>query len=170
MNQANTAAGIGHIPEQDREIIKYLNLARLFPARFAQIEVVPYLGGEKYGNYLRDSPYKTSLLKELYGRQPVKPLVFHPGMYELAVCFARESGRAGTTGHNRRECRDGYFGECCSYGMDNGREVVLQLLIDHDVPSLGHRRICLSDEYSGVGPHLTGHAEWDHCAVLDFTY
>ena len=51
----------------------------------------------------------------------------------------------------RIKCNDGNYAECCSYGMHSAKDIVMQLLIDHDVPSLGHRENCLNNEYSKIG-------------------
>lgn len=168
LNSANTAINIKCLSVEEKEIIKYLNLARLYPKDFAEIEVAPYNGNEKYGNYLKKSKYKKSLLKDLEKMESVRAIQFNEEMYELAKCFAKESGKAGKTGHSRKNCEDNYRAECCDYGHDNGREIILALLIDHDVPSLGHREICLSERYSIAGPSIHKHKKYGHCAVLDF--
>jgi hypothetical protein len=54
--------------------------------------------------------------------------------------------------------------------MSSARDIVLQLLIDHDVPSLGHRIICLSSAYSVVGVSIQYHSRYGKCAVLDFDW
>jgi uncharacterized protein YkwD len=41
-------------------------------------------------------------------------------------------------------------------------------LIDDDVPSLGHRIICLDKEYTRVGVSVQPHKNWDVVAVLNF--
>jgi hypothetical protein len=71
-------------------------------------------------------------------------------------------------GHNSISCTDGYHGECCSYGNENGKDIVLQLLIDHDVPSLGHRKICLNEAYVKVGASIQSHKIYESCCVVDF--
>ena len=50
-----------------------------------------------------------------------------------------------------------------------GLEIILSLLIDHDVPSLGHREICLSPEFKSVGVSVQPHnSKYNQNAVLDF--
>jgi hypothetical protein len=46
-------------------------------------------------------------------------------------------------------------------------EIVLQLLIDEDVPSLGHRRILL-EKYQTIGVSIQPHSHYGFNAVLDF--
>ncbi len=53
------------------------------------------------------------------------------------------------------------------YRMNTAKDIVLQLLIDDRVSSLGHRKICLDARYSKIGVSVSPHKEWDTCAVLD---
>jgi len=159
LENANTAANISILSNEEKEVIKYLNLARLYPQKFAIIEVKDYA----------PSTYKESLLVTLRYKTPVGLLYFDQSMYKLAECFATESGESGKTGHDRISCSNGYDAECCSYGYEKGKDIVLQLLIDKDVPSLGHRNICLDDSYKKVGLSIKTHTVYQYCSVLDFT-
>lgn len=166
---ANTAATVSVLTPEEKELIRYINLARLYPAKFAEQEVKDYVGPEIFGDYLKTSPYKQSLYKMLLTSKPLPPLQFDQEMYVLAKCFAIESGSSGTVGHTRKNCVQGDLrGECCSYGYDKGLDVALTLLIDHDVPSLGHRDICLSSNFKSVGIKIATHVRYINCAVLDF--
>lgn len=141
----------------------------MYPSKFAELEVRDYLGPREFGNYLEDSEYKKSLYRQLLNAQPLSPLQFDQEMYQLAKCFAYESGESGYVGHNRSNCSQGnLMGECCDYGNSKGKDVALSLLIDHDVPSLGHRKICLSSRYRVLGVKMAPHKRYRHCAVLDF--
>jgi hypothetical protein len=168
LQKANTAANILNISHEEKEAIKYINLARLFPEKFGKLEVENYLGPEQYGDYLSTSTYKRSLLLELNKRASVGPLYFDESMYLLASCFSKESGDLGIVGHNRISCSENYDAECCSYGMSQGKDIAIQLLIDHDVPSLGHREICLDGEFDKVGASIQNHKIYHTCCVLNF--
>jgi uncharacterized protein YkwD len=54
--------------------------------------------------------------------------------------------------------------------MDTGKDIILQLLIDDDVPSLGHRINCLNKEYTKIGVSVQPHKKWDTCAVIDMIW
>ena len=54
--------------------------------------------------------------------------------------------------------------------MHTGKDIVMQLLIDHDVPSLGHRINCLNKEYTKIGVSVQPHIKWDICAVIDMIW
>jgi hypothetical protein len=164
---ANTAKDITYLSTAEKEAILYLNLARLYPKQFAKTEVAPYTGTDEYPDYLLESPYKSSLLKYLDSIPASKALTFDSTMYASAKCFAEESGNAGTTGHARRICVDDNFAECCSYGMYSGKDIIMQLLVDYEVPSLGHRKLCLSNSYTQIGVATHSHTVWGTCAVME---
>jgi uncharacterized protein YkwD len=170
IEKANTAKNIEYLTTTEKECILYINLCRLYPKEFLKYEVVNYYGTEKYGDYVKNSSYRQSLMNLLNYMQPIEPLYFDNEAYKNAKCFAIEQGKAGTTGHTRIACKDGNYAECCSYGMDTGKDIVLQLLIDHDVPSLGHRINCLNKAYTKVGVSVQKHINTDTCAVIDMIW
>ena len=168
LEKANTAKNSTYLTQVEKETILYINLCRLYPKDFLRNELMNYYGTEKYGDYVRNSTYRESLIKLLGSMQPVNALYFDMETYTGAKCFAKEQGEAGTIGHSRKNCKVDYDAECCSYGMETGRDIAMQLLIDDDVPSLGHRIICLDKEYTRVGVSVQPHKNWDVVAVLNF--
>ena len=118
--------------------------------------------------------------KDDYDYEYKRSLINHDGQWSLSgrqaksinvspcACWAKESGELGLTGHDRRQCKDGFWAECCSYGHGDAIGIILQLLIDYGVPDLGHRKICLSDDTLAVGASLANHSAWEHVSVLDF--
>lgn len=167
---ANTAKDNSMLTPVEQEIILYINLCRLYPAKFAQTEVENYAPPQEYGNYLEGSAYKKSLLKDLATRKPTPALVFDTALYRNATCFAAELGSSGRTGHEHVTCPKGNYAECLSYGMQAGKDIALQWLIDHGVESLGHRRICLDPAYHRIGVSVHAHKEWTICAVAEIIW
>jgi hypothetical protein len=170
IEKANTAKDITYLTNVEKECILYINLCRLYPKDFLKYEVINYYGTEKYGDYVQYSTYRKSLIQQLNSMTPVNALYFDSEAYKNAKCFAIEQGKVGTTGHTRINCKDGNYAECCSNGMDTAKDIVLQLLIDHDVPSLGHRINCLNKDYSKIGVSVQNHLKWDTCAVIDMIW
>ena len=168
LDKANTAKNSTYLTPVEKETILYINLCRLYPKDFLKNELMNYYGTDKYGDYLRNSSYRESLIKLLNTMQPVNALYFDLETFKGANCFAKEQGQAGTIGHSRKSCKADYDAECCSYGMETGRDIAMQLLIDDDVPSLGHRIICLDNEYTKIGVSVQPHKKWDVVAVLNF--
>ena len=152
-----------YMHSSERDIITVLNLARLYPKRFVELELT--ITGEDY-----DYEYKSSLIDHMMSMEAICAVKPNQTMYKLARCWAKESGELGLTGHDRIQCNDGFLAECCSYGHDNALGIVLQLLIDYGVPSLGHRIICLSNDYTAVGATINNHSVWSYISVLDFSY
>lgn len=168
--EANTAKNIAYLTTVEKECIMYINLCRLYPKDFLKNELLNYFGTEKYGDYLKDSKYRESLIDLLNTMNPVGPMYFDVDAYNNAKCFAKEQGEAGTEGHTRINCKKGNYTECCSYGMHTGKDIAMQLLIDNNVPSLGHRTNCLKEDYTKIGVSVQPHKEWDICAVIDMTW
>ena len=163
LRSANTAGSCPYLNQTEKDVILYNNLARMYPAKFVRVE----LSGE------RESAYLSSLRSELNSMSPLPPLNAHQYASSSAKCWAQESGRRGMTGHNRVGCDDfkaGHaWGENCSYGKTTGRDIIVQLLIDEGISSLGHRRNCLSKYFNSVGIGYAPHSAYRYCCVMDFT-
>lgn len=149
--------------EFEIEVIRILNLARLYPNLFVQYEIL-----DKREKFNFNSEYVNSLIIDLKNMIPVSKLNGSVTMKRIADCFVREQGITGHTGHDRSTCSKGFFGECISYGMNSPLEVIIQLLVDQDVVSLGHRIICLSDKYISIGVSNGYHLRYEQMTVLDF--
>ena len=156
---ANTFKSVTVLSAVEKETMLYLNLARMYPAKYAKIELV---------NEDKTSDNYKSLIKTLNAMVPVSALTFDKKAFESAACFAKEQGATTEIGHVRKNCKSYFFGECCSYGMSTGKNIIVQLLIDEGVESLGHRKICLSSGYSAVGIAFKTHKTYRFCCVLDF--
>ena len=165
----NTAADASFLSEPEKQIIYVLNLARANPPLFTKTVI------EKYPSFmgrsdLTSSDYYITLRATMRNRKPLPLLQPDLRLYESAHCHAVSSGERGYVGHNRKtsECKDVkyFFGECCQYGYDDPLKVVMALLIDEGVPSLGHRDILLSP-YNKIGVSLQPHRSYRWNAVLD---
>lgn len=168
IKRSNTAVKENYLNSTEKEVYKVLNLARMYPDKFLKFF---YAYAAEHGlTKLASGKYYPSLTKTLKEMKAVKPLFPDKKMYELALCWAKEAGEKGITGHERRNCRDGYFAECCTYGRTTAIEIVMSFLIDEGVSSLGHRKICLSNEYEVVGVAQQDHSTYGTNTVLDFTY
>ena len=161
---ANTAKNIKAITQEEKEVIQYINLARIYPKKFALIELKKAIDDGLY----KETEFTKSLRVTLNQMTPVGLLTFDQTMFQLANCFALECGKSGAVGHDRVRCVDGFDAECCSYDCQTGLTVTLQLLIDQDVQSLGHRKICLDDEFAKVGVSIKPHSYYNYCCILDF--
>lgn len=169
----NTARNVKYLSATEKEVIYVLNLARLYPQQFNKTVVA------KWPTYIEESwlvtnTYYTSLVTLLDKMQPVGMLSADSVAWISARCHAISSGQKGYVGHDRQTetCtqKQKYWAECCHYGYNSAIEIVLSLLVDKDVPSLGHRITLLSDAYKAVGVSLKPHTTYRYNTVLDFTY
>jgi len=166
--KANTAKDITSLSKIEKEAIMYVNLARLYPKKFVTNELTNYGGPAKYGGYVKNSPYKKTLITKLNGMAPLKAFKFDKLLYDDAKCFSAEQGASGKEGHERKICKAGIYAENCSYGMPTGKDVAMQWLIDHNVKSLGHRNTCLSTKYTKIGISEHSHKVWETCSIGEF--
>jgi uncharacterized protein YkwD len=165
----NTAASADYLTEVEKKIIYILNLARKDPPLFNRTVV------EKYPAFMNDaklasSEYYITLRAAMRHRRSLPLLQPDQRLFESARCHAISSGEIGYVGHNRKtsECKKVkyMFAECCQYGYDDPLKIVMDLLIDEDVPSLGHRDILLSP-YTKIGVSLKPHRKYGWNAVMD---
>ena len=165
----NTATNVEYLSEQEKNVIYILNLARMNPSLFAKTVVKAY--PDYSGNSrLVSSEYFTGLLRFLEKKQSMPLLYPERTLFESARCHAESSGESGYIGHNRRTkaCRDlqTFMGECCQYGYRDPLSIVMDLLIDEGVPSLGHR-IILFKPHTQIGVSIQPHKKYRWNAVLD---
>ncbi len=172
-NSCNTAANVAYMDEDEKNVIYILNLVRTNPKLFANtvLKKYPSLSGKDY--LVHDTYYYQSLVNNLLTLEP-KGLLYPDSLcYNSAQCHANTSGISGYVGHVRKnnDCKTKkhYYGECCDYGNSDPLEIVLNLLIDKGVPSLGHREACLTN-YSKIGVSIQPHIKYNWNTVLDFYY
>lgn len=127
-------------------------------------------GGEYYVNSLRQDLLKVKNLPELLPSEK---------LYKSAEYHALDMGKAGMTGHdssdgtsfNTRLTRmyGGWtFGENCSYGYLEPLDIVIGLLVDDGIPSLGHRKNLLNPKFNRVGIAIRDHKTYGNNCVQDF--
>lgn len=168
LEEANTAAGVEYLTSQEKQVVQYINLCRLYPKQFALNEVRFYNGipGVKDRNLAK---YKASLVKDLDKRQACGALEFDEVLYDDAHCYALELSQHKRSAHQRIDCEKSNYAECLFFGSDRGREIALEWLIDSGIAKLGHRKNCLNAVYSRMGVHIATHFQYGHCAVGEFS-
>ena len=168
---ANTALYVKYLSKKEKDVILYINLARMYPNEFYNIEIRNYQLPDIYTPLRRDNPYLRSLIKTLKNGHPLPPVYPNRKLSSFAKCLAIEQGENGKTGHYRDKCPNSPYyswGECVNYGDFNSREHVIQLLIDNGVASLGHRRNILDKDFTLIGVGCGPHPEYDEVCVIDF--
>jgi len=164
-----------HLSENRPELLMFKNLDKFSINEQGRGQILFKLYDEKYTYYNRtyeeetkNNYYYLSLFKKLNEMQPMNILYPDKQLFRTAECWAVEAGQRGLKGHDRITCRTDYHGEACDYGNNNGFDVILSLLVDKYVPSLGHRKILLG-RFSTMGAAIRPHnSELNYNAVLDF--
>lgn len=168
--QCNTAANTQYLDSKEKEVIWILNMMRKNPSLFASTVVKKYPEQSGRARLKNVREYK-SLLKTLEKQQPLSILAPDSLSWVSAQCHAEESGKKAYIGHDRQSkaCKSvsRFMGECCQYGEEDPLAIVMDLLIDEGVPSLGHRVILLS-KYDKVGVSIQPHKKYRINTVLDF--
>jgi len=167
----NTAALATYMSTQEKDVIWILNMARTSPQLFCETVVKKY-AAYSLNDELEATTWYKSLVTTMTTMKPVNMLEPSKECYNSAQCHAYNAGIKGYEGHERQgSCatKEFYNGECCDYSNDEAIDIVMSLLIDENVPSLGHRSICFTP-YKSIGVSIQPHKKWVTNAVLDFHF
>ncbi|MEP6467800.1 MAG: hypothetical protein ABJB05_15930 [Parafilimonas sp.] len=169
----NTAANAAYLTKSEKEVIYVLNLIRSYPALFCKtvLKKYPETSGQLY--LAEDSFYFLSLVNELETMQPVNILMPDNACFISAKAHAYYSGITAYVGHERKSpdsrAKKHFYGECCEYGHSDPVDIILALLIDEGIPSLGHRIVSFTN-YTKVGVSIQPHKKYGKNTVLDFYF
>lgn len=157
----------------ERGLLFYTNLVRINPRLFCATYLQKYID---VNNLDRKNYYVSSLIKELNKLKPIKALDFDKSLYDMAKVHAISMGVKGKIGHDEFDKRIKKFlnnkfamiGENCEYGSSDPLEILMCLLIDEGVASLGHRKNLLNPEFNYVGISFKPHKTYGVNCVMDF--
>lgn len=164
-----------HLEQNRQELLTLNNISKFIGTRSGQ-GLIRYKLYDKNLTYFNrtyeeetsNSFYYMSLFRKLAEMEPRNILKPDYQLFKTAECWAIEAGERGLKGHDRINCRKDYDAEACDYSNNNGFDVVLNLLVDKFVPSLGHRKVLLGN-FSKMGAAIRPHnSDLDYNAVLDF--
>ena len=174
--QANAARDASYLSEQEKQVVFLCNLARMDGALFAATYLAQHTPNDPSNWYI------ASLYRDLQTVKDRQLLYPDKRLYDTAAYHAADMGRTGRTGHtssNGTDFADRVYGglgektliaENCSYGYNNDQaiNIVIQLLIDENVSSLGHRKNILNPDLSAIGVAIAPHATYEYMCVMDF--
>lgn len=174
----------------ERGVLDELNLARTKPAVYARLlkEYRRLYRGKNIllpgGNVKIATAEGVRAVDEavrfLAAQRPLSPLESSRGLAEAAADLADEQGNSGATGHNGRESgsmmqrieRHGQWkveiGEDISYGYEDPRLVVMQLIVDDGVSGRGHRKNIFNPVFRRAGVACGSHSGYGSMCVIDF--
>jgi hypothetical protein len=182
-NRANTAADANYLNNEEKEVFRYLNLARIDGKKFFDSFLDIYM---KHNNDLysekidSQNSYLLSLKKDLGNIRGLRLIYPDERIFKAAEYHANDMGSKGITGHNSSDGTgffdrmkhfmgtEYYLSENCSYGYSNALDIVCNLLLDNGIPSLGHRKNILNPEQNMAGVSIRPHSEYETNCVIDF--
>jgi uncharacterized protein YkwD len=155
----------------EKDVVLHTNLVRMYPLKYLKIEVKSWDYPKRYASLDKSNTYYQGLVRELRSRSALDPLKPSPELKASASCFAAAQGQTSATGHDRSRtgCPELNTGENCDYGMRTGRDIVMHLLVDEGVPSLGHRENILEPSYRTIGVGHAPHRRYGTVTVQDFS-
>lgn len=155
----------------EQDILEVINEFRKDPQVFLRTVINPYIEE----NNLRSNRYARSLIRDLRNQPPLPLMKIDSSLQEMAKDFAVKCGKRGWYGHrNYNERFDRYAshlsrdGENIQYGLKKPKEIVIDLLIDVDLPSLGHRKNLMSKEFTEIGIGFSEHERISYITVMAF--
>lgn len=175
--------------KKELEVITEMNLARTKPAEYAKF-VEAHLRRFDGDKMFRDGGVNimtqegTAAVKEaiefLKKAKPLPPMTPSEGLALAARDHANDTGPQGLTGHkgtdgsmpHERIQRHGKVtstsGENISYGPDEARSIVMQLIIDDGVPNRGHRKNIFSPQFKTAGVAMGKHKKYGTMCVINY--
>ncbi|WP_027000096.1 CAP domain-containing protein [Eisenibacter elegans] len=186
IKQCHTASEASYLSKAEREVIMLMNLARVYPQKFVknmQAMLKAESKNDQFGFASQDfqSSYYKSLVADLNKTTAMSPLLPLKELHQASLLHAKDMGKSGDIGHTGTngsempERVEMYYkgdyrrmGENCAYGSDAPIDIVMDLLIDEDVPSLGHRKAILSKDFSHVGVSIQPHKVYRNNTVMNF--
>lgn len=176
LQNANTAQSATYFSEEEQQVILIMNLVRLYPEKFRDEVLKPYVEFSA----IKKNKYYNSLLQDLKSAKPTTPIKPHKTLYDEASEHAISMGKKGKTGHNSASGKSfnsrmkpllddfASVGENCQYGYNTAIAIVIDLLIDDGIPSLGHRKNIMNSNFQYAGVRIAYHKNYTYNCVIDF--
>lgn len=156
---------------QEKRVLEVINEFRSDPQGFLEDKIMPYIRE----NNLTNNRYARSLIRDIKKLAPLPQFSIDSSLQEMAQEFAIKSGKRGWFGHHYYSQRFNEYGahlavdaENIQYGYADPESIVIDLLIDEDVPSLGHRKNLMDKAYTVLGIGFAPHKSYDHVTVMAF--
>jgi len=165
---------VAHAADLEEAVLDEVNYVRAHPAEYAR-----ELRGAPDWAFAQEEPGAVEEAIDFLERQrPLPPLKGDERLDAAARVHARAQSARGDVGHGpagslgvRLRAAGVFAGlsaENISYGSDDARAIVRQLVIDSRVAGRGHRRNIFTASYSAAGVACGGHRQWGSMCVIDF--
>ena len=188
---ANTAGDAKYLTGEEKDIVIYMNLARMDGEKFFNTYFQDFIETHnkqmlKYSNYnemkvSRTSSYYKSLERDLKAVKSLPMLWPDEALSWVAKQHAKDMNKYNYAAHKSKDGRtvtdrigkmypNRSQGENLAFGFSTGLGNVCMLLLDRGVPDLGHRKIILNTslKFNYVGVSIQPHQGYRYCSVVDF--
>ena len=168
-------------PGLEARVLEEVNYARTRPADFARL-LRDYRNHPEEGRTSIEGPGALDEAIEFLERQaPLPPLRADVRLARSAANYAQDQGPQGYTGHvsadgatlgdriHRQQVWSMSSAEAISYGYENARDVVRQLIVDDGVSSRGHRKVLFDTMLRFAGVGCGPHRVYGAMCVIDFS-
>jgi hypothetical protein len=191
LEMANTARDAAYLTEEEKKIVFYMNLVRIDGTRFFNTYFQEFVNAHnkemlRYSNYnelrvnRKDRYYRgleidLKLIKNLSLFYPDEALTY------VSRQHGKDMNRYNIAGHNSKDGRtvkdriSKYYpnrsmAENLAFGFSKGLANVSMLLLDKNVPDLGHRKNMLNTSLglNIVGVSIQPHPAYRFSATIDF--
>nr|WP_068892056.1 CAP domain-containing protein [Pedobacter panaciterrae] len=191
LKMANTAGNSNYLTGQEKDLVIYMNLARMDGEKFFNTYFQDFVDAYnkkaiKYSNYnelkiTKNDKYYRSLEQQIKAVKGLPMLWPDEALSIVARQHAKDMNRNNFSGHKSSDGRSvgdriseiypkRSNGENLAFGFSTGFENVCMLLLDKGVPDLGHRKMILNESYglNYIGVSIQPHKKYGYCAVIDF--
>ena len=178
--KANTARNVNYLNAEEKKTIMLVNLARLDGKKYLLTYFQEFTNTPYAEMSLANNKYMVSLKADLDKIKNLPMLLPDEGLSKAARYHAKDAGKNGLVGHTSSNGTTmgkrlpkyvkgwNRIAENCSYGHDEAVNIVGQLLLDENVPSLGHRKSILDVRLEFIGVAIAPHTKYRFNCVMDF--
>ncbi len=170
LNTVDTARTVDYLSTLEKDVLLEINKARTDPRAYAALYLLPSVKDGSASEAMKECIIEMKDTKALKALQPSKKLTL------AAKEWVNVQGPGGGVGHGNtgeRIHKQGLYphtwSENISYGYNDARKIVIQLLEDDKVPGREHRKTILSRAYTHVGIGCGPHKIYRFMCVQDFT-
>ena len=163
------------LTEFQQDMIYYINYVRMYPARFCKEALDPYLKAypqlkPNYGESLRKQLLAADALPIFY---PDSKLIEAAKYHSVDLAkhkLMSHSSSNGTSMQQRFQKFGIYCGsECVNMSpYSDALDVLLSLLVDYNVPDLGHRKAIMNGSMINLGVGSSNSSDYMQYTVIDF--
>lgn len=169
LNTVDTARTVDYLSTLEKDVLLEINKARTDPRAYAALYLLPSVKDGSASEAMKECIIEMKDTKALKALQPGK------GLALAAQEWVRLQGPSEYIGHDMnlpvrlaKYCYFGYYNENISYGYNDARKIVIQLLEDDKVSGREHRKTILSRAYTHVGIGCGTHKRYSYMCVQDF--